>query len=97
MENQEVAESKSDGRTRCVPSDPEAVTASNHQGPSDKVTKPTKPTHEIRLAILTDLLANLPETDRRELIADLPTSDRVAIARRLIGTGEQTANPREYQ
>jgi hypothetical protein len=35
--------------------------------------------------VLAELLAYLPEVDRRELIADLPTSDRVAIARLLIG------------
>ena len=47
--------------------------------------------------MLTDLLANLPETDRRELIADLSPADRVAITRRLIVTGEQTANPSKGQ
>ena len=66
-------------------------------GASDTVTKLTEPTDETRLAVLTDLLADLPEADRRELIADLRPADRVAIARRLIGSGEQTASPREGQ
>jgi hypothetical protein len=54
-------------------------------GAGDTVTKLTKPTDETRLAVLADLLTALSEVDRRELIADLPTSDRVAIARLLIG------------
>ena len=53
-------------------------------GASDTVTKPTEPTDETRLAMLADLLAALPETDRRSLIADLPPADRVAIARKLM-------------
>jgi hypothetical protein len=71
--------------TKCMTPDPENVTASSQQGAGDTVTKPTEPTDETRLAVLADLLAALPEVDRRELIADLPTSDRVAIARLLIG------------
>ena len=78
-----------------MPSEREDVIVSRHQGASDTVTKPTEPTDETRLAMLVDLLAALPEADRRELIADLPASDRVAIARRLIGSGEQTANTSE--
>jgi hypothetical protein len=85
LENQVVTEPKGDGRPRCVPSERENVTVSSQQGASDTVTKPTEPTDETRLAVLADLLAALPEVDRRELIADLPTSDRVAIARLLIG------------
>ena len=77
--------------------EPENVTVSSQQGASDTVTKPTEPTDETRLAMLVDLLAHLPETDRRSLIADLPPADRVAIARRLIGSGEQTANTSEGQ
>jgi hypothetical protein len=66
-------------------------------GAGDTVTKPTEPTDETRLVVLAELLADLPEVDRRELIADLSPADRVAIARRLIASGEQTANPREGQ
>ena len=80
-----------------MPSERENVTASSHQGASDTVTKPTEPTDETRLAMLADLLADMPKVDRRELIADLSPADRVAIARRLIGSGEQTASPREGQ
>ena len=97
MENKGVAEPKSDGRPTCVPSERENVTVSSQQGAGDTVTKPTEPTDETRLAMLVDLLAALPEADRRELIADLSPADRVAIARRLIGSGEQTASPREGQ
>ena len=81
--------------TKCMTSEPENVTVSSQQGASDTVTKPTEPTDETRLVVLAELLADLPEVDRRELIADLPASDRVAIPRRLIGTREQKANPRE--
>ena len=66
-------------------------------GADNTVTKPTEPTDETRRVVLAELLADLPEADRRELIADLSPADRVAIARRLIGSGEQTANPREGQ
>ena len=59
------------------------------------MTKPKEPTGETRLAVLAELLTDLPEADRRELIADLSPADRVAIARRLIGSGEQTANTSE--
>ena len=38
-----------------------------------------------RLAVIADLLADLPEADRREVIAELTPADRMAIARRLIG------------
>ena len=37
-----------------------------------------------RLAIIADLLTDLPEAERREVIADLPPTDRAAIARLLI-------------
>jgi hypothetical protein len=57
----------------------------------------TEPTDETRLVVLADLLAALPEVGRRELIADLSASDRVAVARLLIGSGEQTSSPREGQ
>ena len=77
-----------------MPSERENVTVSSHQGASDTVTEPTA---ETRLALLADLLAGLPEVGRRELIADLSPADRVAIARQLIGSGEQTANTSEGQ
>ena len=67
-----------------MPSERETVTVSSQQGASDTVTKPTEPTDETRLAVLADLLAALPEADRRSLIADLRPADRVAIARKLI-------------
>jgi hypothetical protein len=60
------------------------ISGGRRHGAGDTVAKPTEPTDETRLAMLAELLAALPEVDRRELIADLPTSDRVAIARRLI-------------
>ena len=85
LENKNVIDTNSDGTTKCMTPDPENVTASSQQGPSDTLTKPTEPTDETRLAVLVDLLAALPEADRRQLIADLPTADRVAIARLLIG------------
>lgn len=77
-------DSDSDGMTKCMTPDPENVTVSSHQGASDTVTKPTEPTDETRLAFLAELLAALPGTDRRSLIADLSPADRVAIARKLI-------------
>ena len=40
-----------------------------------------------RLAVIADLLADLPEQQRREVIADLPPADRAAVARLLIGKG----------
>jgi hypothetical protein len=85
LEQQDVVDSDSDDMTKCMTWEPENVTVSSQQGASDTVTKPTEPTDEARLAVLADLLAALPEVDRRELIADLPASDRVAIARLLIG------------
>jgi hypothetical protein len=85
LANQVVAEPKSDGRPKCVPSKRENVTVASQQGACDTLTEPTEPTDEARLMVLAELLADLPEVDRRELIADLPTSDRVAIARLLIG------------
>jgi len=38
-----------------------------------------------RLAVIADLLADLPQAGRREVIAQLPRADRAAIARLLIG------------
>jgi hypothetical protein len=55
-------------------------TGNSSSGAGDTVTKPTEPTDETRLAVLAELLAGLPEVDRRELIADLSPADRVAIA-----------------
>ena len=52
--------------------------------PGDTVTKPTKPPEEPRLAILADLLADLPEADRREVTADLTPAQRVALAKLLL-------------
>jgi Mg/Co/Ni transporter MgtE len=37
------------------------------------------------LAVLADLLADLPSPQRREVIASLPTEDRAAIARLIAG------------
>lgn len=39
-----------------------------------------------RLELIADLLADLPQTERREVIAELPPSARAAIARLLIGS-----------
>ena len=36
-----------------------------------------KSTDSDRLAVIADLLADLPETNRRGVIANLPTTDRV--------------------
>jgi hypothetical protein len=38
-----------------------------------------------RLAVLADLLADLPGPQRREVIASLPAADRVAIAKLIAG------------
>ncbi len=38
-----------------------------------------------RLAVIADLLSDLPQAERREVIAELPPADRAAIARMLIG------------
>ena len=38
-----------------------------------------------RLVVIADLLAELPQAERREVIAGLPPTDRAAIARLLIG------------
>jgi Mg/Co/Ni transporter MgtE len=42
-----------------------------------------------RLAVIADLLADLPDAERREVIAELPPADRAAIARLLIGSNRQ--------
>jgi hypothetical protein len=42
-----------------------------------------------RLAVIADLLADLPDAERREVIAELPPADRAAIARLLIGRNRQ--------
>ena len=42
-----------------------------------------------RLAVIADLLADLPEAERREVIAALPPAARAAIARLLIGRNRQ--------
>ena len=42
-----------------------------------------------RLAAIADLLADLPQAERREVIAELPPADRAAIARLLIGRNRQ--------
>lgn len=39
-----------------------------------------------RLAMIADLLADLPQAERRAVIADLAPTDRAAIARLLIDT-----------
>jgi len=42
-------------------------------------------TSEAKLAVLTDLLADLPSPERREVIASLPVADRAAIAKLIVG------------
>jgi hypothetical protein len=42
-------------------------------------------TSDAKLAVLADLLADLPTAERRAVIASLPAADRVAIARLLVG------------
>ncbi len=42
-----------------------------------------------RLAVIADLLADLPDNERREVIAELPPADRAGIARLLIGRNRQ--------
>ncbi len=42
-------------------------------------------TSEAKLAVLADLLADLPTAERRDIIASLPTADRAAIARQIAG------------
>jgi len=62
-----------------------AVCIDENLDPDDRLKEPTQPTPDnTRLAVLADLLADLPETERQILIADLPTADRVTIARILI-------------
>jgi hypothetical protein len=41
-------------------------------------------TDKARLAVIADLLADLPDAQSREVIAELPPADRAAIARLLI-------------
>ena len=36
------------------------------------------------MAVIADLLADLPEAERREVIAGLPTADRVIVAKILL-------------
>jgi hypothetical protein len=38
-----------------------------------------------RLAVLADLLSNLPAAERRDIIASLSPADRVAIAKQIAG------------
>ena len=42
-----------------------------------------------RLAVIADLLTDLPDAERREVIAELPPADRAAIACLLIGRNPQ--------
>ena len=49
-----------------------------------------------KLEVIADLLADLPEAERRDVIADLSPADRVAVARLLIarpGTEGKGQNP----
>ena len=56
---------------------------SEHKNGHEAADSNVADTH--RLAVIADLLADLPEQERREVIADLPPADRAAIARLLIG------------
>ena len=42
-----------------------------------------------RLAVIADLLADLPDAERRDVISELSPADRVSIARLLIGYDRQ--------
>jgi len=53
----------------CVPSDAENVTDSAGADP---------------LAVIADLLADLPEDERRGVIADMAPADRVVVAKMLV-------------
>ena len=48
-----------------------------------------KPNRADRLEVIADLLADRPAAERREVIAELPPTDRAAIARLLIGRSSQ--------
>jgi hypothetical protein len=48
-----------------------------------------------RRAVIAGLLVDLPEPERREVIAELAHSDRAAIARMLIRQEQQGDSPRQ--
>lgn len=48
-----------------------------------------RPNRADRLAVIADLLADLPAEERAEVIAELDPAERAAIARLLIGHGKQ--------
>lgn len=54
----------------------------------DTTTEPTQPRydHSERLSMITDLIADLPQAERREVIATLSPADRVALAKLLIAS-----------
>lgn len=72
-----------DGATSC----PETSSDSNTKTTSSSITTAATTTASAttRLAVLADLLADLPAPERREVIASLPPTDRVAIARLIAG------------
>jgi len=50
-----------------------------------------------RLAVIADLLADLPQAERRAVIAELVPADRAAIARLLIDTSQSTVNSKDEE
>jgi len=81
------------------PLDPQSKTPESQLSVKKEVTGPDKvactsactkgvgkgQNRDNRLSVIADLLADLPETERREVIAELSAGDRVTIARMLIG------------
>jgi hypothetical protein len=90
---------------KTVPSRPEGETGnatSDHNGDSASSTMTTSTSNGVngittasstttRLAVLADLLADLPAAERREVIASLPSTDRAAIAKLLVSPQAQEA------
>ena len=58
-----------------------------HERPAE--TQGNGQTDANRLPVIADLLADLPESERREVIAELSPVDRATIARLLIGLNAQ--------
>ncbi len=50
-----------------------------------------------RLTVIADLLADLPQAERRAVIADLAPADRASIARLLIDTMESPVNSKNEE
>ena len=69
-----------------VTDSPSAVVPKSVPSEHENVSEPVNP-HFDRLAVIADLLADLPQAERREVIDELPPSDRAAIARLLIARG----------